>query len=92
MIHKKEFIKIIDTLEAQYKHDLAFNLSITDILQAESMPMYDNSLLTGAILEMLGEYYDIREIHRFCYELNFGKAYGSDLKSAKELWNHVNLL
>lgn len=94
MITKPQFIVAIEALELQYRKDVMFNQKVTALfdMQSEGLPLYDNSVLRTVIINLLGLEFDKTEIERFCYELDFGKAEGADIKTAEDLWNHVNLL
>ena len=92
MINREQFIESIEALKLQNDKDLLFNLSITELLKCDHMPMYDNSALSVTIISLLGLEFDATEIERYCYELNFGRVLDADLKTIEDLWNHVNLL
>jgi hypothetical protein len=94
MLNKEVFVKMLDALERQDVNDRLFAEKLTNLFKIEDgfVPVYNNGILVTTILGYLGNHYDLEELHRYCYELDFGKAEGADIKTSGELWEYLNLI
>jgi len=94
MIDKEIFTDMIDALKRQDRRDRYYSEQLSDLFKIKDgfVPVYNNGVLVTAILGFLGKHYDLEEIHRYCYELDFGDAEGSDMTNSGELWEYLNLI
>lgn len=82
LISESEFVKIITSLMKQHDLDVAYCKKLSELINGNDIPVYDNSVLVNCLISYLQGYFPPLhgdcEIERFCFELNFGRANGSD--------------
>jgi hypothetical protein len=90
MSDKQNFIETINVLKNQYEYDTSYCTLLEKLIQADSVPPYDNSKLINHIMGELQKRFPAVdgqcEIERYCYELNFGYADGKQVITPKDLW------
>lgn len=93
MFTKDTFIEIINALREQYVLDVSYSVLLEKLLNADTVPSYDNSKLVNLLITMLQVQFPpmdgICEIERYCYELDFGYTDGFQVISASDLWEQL---
>jgi hypothetical protein len=92
LISREDFKAILRELKFQYRYDVDRSEQVAKLISVDFVPAYDNSSLYSLVIDLLSnEFIDVEwakmEIERFVWDLNFGKAKGSDLRSINDLYN-----
>ena len=96
MIGKALFIESIEAIRFQMAYDTAKSEAMSEVLNiSESTPLYDNSLLIKAVINLLRESFPVDangfcEISHYCFDMNFGKINEEEFITPEDLWDRLN--
>ena len=91
---KQNFIKIMEALEAQYKHDELHSKSLAKVLELEDCSMYNNGSLVDCMISVMASgFTDNKQaeesIRHFMYDDGFGKENSSRSITIEDLWDSL---
>lgn len=96
MIGKALFIDSIEAIRLQMAYDTAKAEAMSDVLNIDevTIPLYDNSMLIKAIINLLRESFPVDstgfcEIDHYCFDMNFGKIGEEEVIAPENLWNRL---
>jgi len=86
MITKKQFVCAIETMRLQRYEDKKNGELLQEAFSLNEFPIFENSKLYNQILDLLGIWFDRKEIADYCFVYEFGKLDG---ETADELFERV---
>lgn len=87
---KKDFIKIMNALEAQYRHDEKYSSKLEEVFSTEDCLMYDNGELVECIVSFLSSNFKEpskaeESINYYMFDFDFGSE-SEVVSDAEKLW------
>jgi hypothetical protein len=97
MIGKALFIDSIEAIRLQMAYDTAKAEAMSNVLNIDevTIPLYDNSMLIKAIINLLRVSFPkdatgFCEIDHYCFDMNFGKISEEEVITPEDLWNRLS--
>lgn len=86
MITQEQFVCAIETMRLQRYEDKKNGELLQEAFSLNEFPIFENSKLYNQILDLLGIWFDRKEIADYCFVYEFGKLDG---ETADELFERV---